>query len=197
MMRPEKTARGRLAGPRCGRYGHDVILSFPVRSVSGRLDAGGVFHRASATVRCMPSVSAAGIALASLLVAGLGCSSAANPTGTATFASQPLVVVTSASGALTIEVRTAPQPAARGANTVELTVKNSADGLPRDGLGVSMVPWMPAMNHGTSAVPVITPSGNGKYVVTQVELYMAGHWELQTSFSGTLTDNATPALDVP
>jgi hypothetical protein len=56
---------------------------------------------------------------------------------------------------------------------------------------------MPAMGHGSSVEPVTTAKGNGTYVLDNVYLFMAGHWELRTTFSGSVTDRATPSFDVP
>jgi hypothetical protein len=105
--------------------------------------------------------------------------------------------MTTQSGALHLEVRTSPQPPERGTNAIELTVTNASDGKPRDDLTLAVKPWMPAMNHGSSAIPTVTPAGHGKYVVTEVYLFMPGHWELQTSISGAMTDYAAPAVDIP
>ncbi|HZU85639.1 MAG TPA: FixH family protein [Polyangiaceae bacterium] len=107
------------------------------------------------------------------------------------------ITVTSASGALSVEVVTTPEPPSRGTVTVEMTVKNTSDGAPRDGLTLDMVPWMPAHDHGTSLLPVVMPEGGGKYLFTQVGLYMPGHWELQTTISGPVQDYVAPAFDIP
>jgi hypothetical protein len=69
--------------------------------------------------------------------------------------------------------------------------------VPVDELGIVSTLWMPAMGHGSSVEPVVSPKGKGTYVLDNVYLYMPGHWELRTSFSGTVTDRATPTFDVP
>jgi hypothetical protein len=101
------------------------------------------------------------------------------------------------SGALHVEVHTMPEPPVRGSNSVELTITKAADGSPADGLVLDVEPWMPAMNHGTSAKPAVMAEGDGKYLVTNVYLYMPGRWELRTTFSGPTADHATPALQIP
>jgi hypothetical protein len=123
--------------------------------------------------------------------------SGAEPLGPPTFPADALVTTMSASGALRIEVRTSPQPPSRGTNSVELTVTAASDGKPRDDLSVDVTPWMPAMNHGSSAIPTVTPQGGGRYLLPEVYLFMPGHWELRTSFSGAMTDHAAPAVDIP
>jgi hypothetical protein len=101
------------------------------------------------------------------------------------------------SGALHVEVHTSPEPPVRGSNTVELTITNVADGSPADGLMLDVEPWMPAMNHGTSAKPSVMAEGGGKYLVSNVYLFMPGLWELRTTFSGPTADHAAPALQIP
>jgi hypothetical protein len=105
--------------------------------------------------------------------------------------------MTSKTGELSVEVRTSPQPPVRGTNLVELTVTSTVDGSPRPGLSIAMTPWMPAMNHGSSAIPTATPETGGKYLVMDVDLFMPGRWELRTSFSGPTKDYVAPAFDVP
>ncbi len=131
--------------------------------------------------------------LASGLVLALSCAACSSP------AAPPsgVVAVTSASGALRVEVRTSPQPPVRGTNGAELTVTNVADGTPRDGLTVAVVPWMAAMNHGSSTIPTVTAAGGGRYEVADLDLFMPGHWVLRADFSGPVQDHAEPALDIP
>jgi hypothetical protein len=107
------------------------------------------------------------------------------------------MTATSDSGALRIDVRTSPQPPGRGSDDVEFTITNASDGKPRDDLSVAVTPWMPAMNHGSSAIPTVTAEGGGRYLVTGVYLFMPGRWELRTSFSGPTNDHAAPAFDIP
>ncbi len=123
-----------------------------------------------------------------LAASSLGCSSA----GAAPEADQIALGAT-----LRVEVSSSPNPPTQGTNSIELVVTSQADGTPEDGLTVSMVPWMPADDHGTSLTPTVTPEGGGKYLVTGVDFFMAGHWVLNTSFSGPVTDHVAPAYDVP
>ncbi len=105
--------------------------------------------------------------------------------------------VTTDSGAYRIAVRTAPsQPPPRGIDTVQYVITNAA-GAPQDGLSVQVVPWMTAMNHGTSLTPTVAPCGNGAYGIGDVAFSMPGDWELQTTISGTVTDHANPTFQIP
>jgi len=134
--------------------------------------------------------------MGALIAAGVASCSSAAPASSATFSGDAYATVTSDSGALRIEMRTSPQPPARGTNDAELTIASAADGTPRDDLDVQVTTWMPAMNHGSST-PTITGEGGGKYLVQGVYLYMPGTWELRMTFSGAITDHATASFSVP
>ncbi len=128
--------------------------------------------------------------LALALAACAGCSSASGSSGSGSFP----IMVTSDSKALQVELDASPPPTV-GTDTVELTVTRASDGAAQDGLTVTVVPWMPAMDHGTST-PTVTPEGNGKYRVTQLYLFMPGTWVLKTSFSGPLSDHVEPEFEI-
>ena len=136
------------------------------------------------------------LALACSSCGGEGASDATSGADV-TFPTDPYETATSDSGGLRFSIRTAPsQPPAPGASTIELLITDAA-GAPRDGLVLDIVPWMPAMGHGTSVRPTVTPKSGGTYVVTNVNLFMPGEWELRTSVSGPLTDHVAPRLTVP
>jgi hypothetical protein len=63
---------------------------------------------------------------------------------------------------------------------------------PVDGLKISVRPFMPDHNHGTTAVGV-SPSGGGLYLIAPLNLYMAGYWEI--TFDMTDSSGATPVED--
>jgi hypothetical protein len=135
------------------------------------------------------------ITCVSLFVMGCGGVDASGPV--TTFPVDPYAVLTSHAGKLTIEVRTGPsQPPVRGNSDVQLVVRD-VDGAAVEGLAIEATPWMPAMGHGTSVVPHAASEGSGKYALRNVSLYMPGRWELRTTFSGVVTDAATPTFDVP
>jgi hypothetical protein len=90
-----------------------------------------------------------------------------------------------------------PEPVQRGTDSAKVTITDVGDGGAVDGLTLAITPWMPAMDHGTSGVPVVTPLGGGVYQVTNLVLYMAGHWELQMTIGNNPVDHAAPAFDVP
>jgi hypothetical protein len=136
------------------------------------------------------AASAAAIGLA------LGGCSGRTATGPATFPPDPYTTDMGSSGVLSVAVRTSPQPPARGTNDVQFIVTSVATGGPVDGLTIDVQPWMPAMNHGTSA-PTVTPQGNGTYLVSEVYLYMPGVWQLRSTISGPASDHVQPELSIP
>jgi hypothetical protein len=129
-----------------------------------------------------------------LALLAFGCSAGTSPADD--FPALAYTTTASESGGFVVEVRTSPQPPARGSNDVELTVTHASDGTPAPDLDVQVQTWMPSMNHG-SADPTVTDVGEGKYLVSGVYLYMPGTWELRTTLSGAVTDHATPTLSVP
>jgi YtkA-like len=133
-----------------------------------------------------------------LLGLGAACSSSGCSSGTgpsAGFPAAPFSAMTTDSGTLRVEVRTSPQPPSRGGIDAELTVTDATTGAPRDGLTLQIRPWMPAMNHG-AIMATVMPEGNGKYLVTEVDLYMAGLWELRTTISGPISDHVAPQFEI-
>ena len=65
------------------------------------------------------------------------------------------------------------------------------------GLGLEVVPWMPAHGHGTSVSPTITETAPGTFVATPLYLFMPGSWELRITTSGTVDDTAKAAFEIP
>jgi len=131
-----------------------------------------------------------------VLLLGAGCSS--EPAGSTTsFPDAPLATLTTQGGAFDVEVRTAPeQPPSRGLVSVEYRIK-AHGGAPIDGLALAVVPYMPAMGHGASTRPSVSAEGGGRYVITGVELFMPGTWELRTQITGTQEDSAAPSFEIP
>jgi hypothetical protein len=130
------------------------------------------------------------IALALALAACAACSSASSPSAGTSFPFS----VTSDSRSLHVELEASPPPVV-GTNTLELTVTKVSDGTPQDGLTIAVVPWMPAMDHGSST-PTVTAEGGGKYLVTELYFFMPGTWVLKTSFSGPVSDHAEPEFQI-
>jgi hypothetical protein len=142
-----------------------------------------------------PSLAALGL----LAVSAAGCSSsgdgAAGPWDGG-FPAAPYMTLESTSGGLSVELRTWPQPPTEGLINAQMTVVQADGGVPVDGLSVSIRPWMPAMNHG-AVRPTVTPADGGAYVITNLDLFMGGEWQLQTSFSGPVEAYVAPEFEVP
>ena len=139
------------------------------------------------------------VAIGAALV-GAACGAAGGPAAATlppTFPAEAFAVLPSDSGTLQVAVRTWPQPPVKGVDAVQYVVTD-ADGNGVDGLDLTVVPWMPAHGHGTSVGTVVAPQGGGVYQITEVYLYMDGHWELRSTFSGgAAPDSIAPAFDVP
>lgn len=121
----------------------------------------------------------------------LGCASDASSVDAS------MATTTSTSGLLTVSARTLDdQPPARGANPFDIEVTRASDGAPLEGLELTLIPWMPAMGHGTSARPTVSELGAGHYLAENVYLFMPGLWELRVSLSGPLRDDAAPSFQI-
>jgi hypothetical protein len=114
-----------------------------------------------------------------------------------TFPSAALATMKSASAAFTVEVRTAPaQPPGRGQTAVEYIITD-ANGAPSDGLMLTIVPWMPLMGHGASVVPSVSAPGGGRYLISDVDLFMPGEWDLRTTIAAQTEDSVAPSFQIP
>jgi len=97
---------------------------------------------------------------------------------------------------LNVHLTTAPdQPPSVGVDGVELLLTDPETGKPVDGEEITLTPFMPAMGHGTDTIPQCQAMGQGRYVCTDVNLFMPGEWQLRFQFSGAVTDSAAPNLD--
>jgi hypothetical protein len=143
------------------------------------------------------------LVVSSAVLLARGCDDGAQ--GSDAFATSPASVVTTDSGALRLAIFSAPEAApSRGVNALRLVATRVADGSRAGGLAIELVPWMPAMGHGTSVTPRVTAdAAEGSYTVTNVDLFMAGRWELRTTIRQTsdagrdpTTDHAAPAFDI-
>jgi hypothetical protein len=131
-----------------------------------------------------------------VLFAGIPACSGA-PEASSGFPAAPYTSVSTDHQALTLELRTAPtQPPERGTNLMQLRVVDAAR-APKDGLQLSVVPWMPAHGHGSPTVPTVTATGDGTYRVDGVDLPMPGTWELRVHAVGAgMDERATILVEV-
>jgi hypothetical protein len=127
------------------------------------------------------------------------CAAAACGTTDSSLNDGPLVQIadaTSTSGAYDVTVFAHTSTLTRGNYILQYVFTSSADGSPVDDLGVTIVPWMPAMGHGTSITPSVTPLGSGAYELDDIDLYMAGLWQLRTTTTADQPDDVAPTLQV-
>lgn len=66
---------------------------------------------------------------------------------------------------------------------------DDASGRPAPGVSFNVVPWMPAHNHGSVKVVVVTDQGGGDYEAKPININMAGIWDIRVQFPG---DGAVP-----
>jgi hypothetical protein len=123
-----------------------------------------------------------------------GCSAGSTPPTVVTFAATPFGAAASSSGAFTVTMFGPESGLAQGLNAVEIVVTDD-HATPVDGLTISLVPWMPAMGHGTSAIPQIVAQGSGRYVASDVALIMAGEWQLRAAL--TEGEEAVVTVELP
>ena len=136
-------------------------------------------------------------AILALLFTAAGCGAESDPQGADTFPDAAYDTLQGDAGKLVVEVRTAPiQPPARGLTNVELRVATPA-GDSVDGLTLSATPWMPDMGHGASVKPSVAAEGDGRYVVSDVNMFMPGRWELVIATTGTVEDSAKVSFQIP
>jgi len=134
--------------------------------------------------------------MAVAMAASCGGASTSGGGGTV-FEANPAQTVRSTSGALVVAVYAeAGHSPARGVNSFRFLVTGPG-GAPVDGLRVTVEPWMPDMGHGSSVSPTVTASGGGAYVVTDVYFPMPGRWDLNSSFTGAISDAAKPTFQIP
>jgi hypothetical protein len=112
--------------------------------------------------------------------------------------SGPLVQVTestSISGNYKVVVLAHTSTLTRGNYDLEYIISSVSDGTPVEGASMTIVPWMPAMGHGTPIVPTITALGSGVYSLEDIDLFMAGLWQLRTTTTDP-SDQVEPSLQI-
>jgi len=139
------------------------------------------------------------------LAVGCGGSPAAGAEG---FSAEPLQVLSSTMDQYQVAIRTSPAAPSRGPISVEYSIASAATGALVTGLRLQVVPWMPAMGHGTSTSPSVSEASPGTYLATNVDLYMPGQWVIRTTIlpasidqqsvdAGVGYDYVAPSLEIP
>ncbi|HTR51856.1 MAG TPA: FixH family protein [Kofleriaceae bacterium] len=136
---------------------------------------------------------------AAIVIATSALAGCADETASPDLNSGPLVQIdqsTSTSGGYQVVVFAHTSKLTRGDYSLQYVFTNTSDGSPVDGLTMTIVPWMPAMGHGTPIIPMITPLGGGAYQLDDVDLFMPGLWQLRTTTTAMQADQVEPALQV-
>lgn len=143
----------------------------------------------------MPWFDRKHLVVVALLVGGLlpACSSeppeaspdAAAPTGCAAEKRADAFALglskTLPNGSVVRLVAATPAPPAKGDNTWTVELVDGA-GKPVSGATLTVVPFMPDHGHGTATAPTATPEGApGKYRISNMNLPMAGYWDITLS----------------
>ncbi|HEX3774273.1 MAG TPA: FixH family protein [Polyangiaceae bacterium] len=132
-----------------------------------------------------------------LAIALSACGGSRAASGSDSFPTEALFQLQSDSGQEQVIVRTAPeQPPTRGIVEMQLTITDATTGDPEPGLDLKVVPWMPAMGHGTSVTPTVVETAPGIYDLGNLGLFMPGTWQIRTQWSGAAAENVTPTLEV-
>lgn len=136
--------------------------------------------------------------MGALALAGVACSSGSSGADPGAFGVTPAAVVTTDAGSYRVALHSAPDAVpSRGNNTLRFVVTRASDGAPASGLSLDVVPWMPAMGHGASVKPTVAPGAEaGTYIVSNVNLFMPGLWEIRTTIGGETSDHVTAQFDV-
>ena len=94
-------------------------------------------------------------------------------------------------------VNALPAPPTRGDNTWTVKVTDST-GAGMTALAIDTVPFMPDHMHGTTVETRVTETTDGEYVLTPVNLFMPGLWEvtLDVTSPGATEDSVVFAFCV-
>ncbi len=84
-------------------------------------------------------------------------------------------------------VSSTPAPPQKGNNAWVVQISHPG---PLDGATLSIVPFMPDHGHGTAVVAVVTPTANGTYNVSPVNLFMTGLWSVRINILDPSAGNA-------
>ena len=141
--------------------------------MSHREPGSGVLTRA-----LMPLGNRIGIGFGLALVVACG---SASESAVPSFDGPVFATLASDTGAHLVSLRLSPAAPTRAPAGAELQVMRTIDGAPEDGLTPVVAPWMPAMGHGSSRTPVVAAQGDGRYVATDVVLFMPGEWQLRVT----------------
>jgi hypothetical protein len=86
---------------------------------------------------------------------------------------------TSMSGAVTATLLSSdPAPPAQGNNTWMVALADASTGAALDGVAMVVTGLMPDHGHPLGVPPTVMPSGGGQYAIDDIDMFMAGYWEI-------------------
>jgi hypothetical protein len=110
--------------------------------------------------------------------------------------------VTSDQGTFIVKLlASTPAPPVKGQNSWSVEVDEADTGAPQGGLSVTVSPWMPDHQHGTTPAEVTAPD-SGPYTLSPIYTYMSGLWQIRFTIVGTAvgagtTDTAIIPICIP
>jgi hypothetical protein len=86
-----------------------------------------------------------------------------------------------------------------GDGTWVVSVTDASAGTPAAVTLTAERPWMPKHNHGATDYPLVTPGEPGTYVISKIDFFMAGYWQLKLNLVPAAgdPDDATFSICVP
>jgi hypothetical protein len=118
---------------------------------------------------------------------------------------QPGMQVTSTNGTFIVKLlsntftdstgKPKDQAFTKGIDVWRVEVDWTSTMAPMDGLAIRVDPEMPDHNHGTTPVGVAAVGSGGMYVLTPVNLYMAGYWVVTLSIDAAQLPATSDASD--
>ena len=115
----------------------------------------------------------------------------------------PGYVRTSMSGAVTATLLSSdPAPPAQGNNTWMITLAEASSGAPLDGVTMDVTGLMPDHGHPLGVPPTVMASGSGQYAVEDIDMFMAGYWEITLALTlpagaGAVDGGASDSVMIP
>ena len=87
--------------------------------------------------------------------------------------------INSEQGFYSVDVQCAANPVVVGKNNMTVTINNAKSMKPFERkLIIEVVPWMPAHEHGSSDIAVVTYLGKGQYRIEGINFTMQGDWDV-------------------
>jgi FtsP/CotA-like multicopper oxidase with cupredoxin domain len=77
----------------------------------------------------------------------------------------------------------------KGVNRLDLIIHDRGD-QDIEGAEIEVTPWMPDMGHGVSEEPVVSEKGDGLYTVGNIDVIMAGNWQLKISIKAASLEDS-------